>query len=129
MEHDTHAPLRNAFALFNGIRATSSAPDHGEAVLTLGPDSLNPYGLLHGGAYYTMADCACGIACRTDGRDYVTIHGGLNFIRSVRSGTVTARAVIRHRGHSTCQADVEITDENDTLLATGDFIFFCIGKH
>ncbi len=129
MEDTTHTLRPNAFALHNGIRAHAMGPDRGEAELTLGPDSLNPYGLLHGGAYYTMADCACGYACRTDGRNYVTIHGGLNFIRSARSGTVTARAVIRHRGRSTCQADVEITDEAGTLLATGDFIFFCIDQH
>ena len=128
MENTTNALLPNAFALFNGIHSSSSGPDHGESVLTLGPDSLNPYGLLHGGDYYTMADSACGTACRTDGRNYVTLHGGLNFIRSARSGTVTARAVVRHRGRSTCQADVEITDESGALLATGDFTFFCIGQ-
>lgn len=128
MEKTTQVLHPNAFALFNGIQTSSSSPDHGEAVLTIGPDSLNPYGLLHGGAYYTMADCAGGTACRTDGRNYVTLHGGLNFIRSARSGTVTARAVIRHRGHSTCQADVEITDEHGTLLATGNFTFFCIDQ-
>ena len=54
MENTTNALLPNAFALFNGIHSSSSGPDHGESVLTLGPDSLNPYGLLHGGAYYTM---------------------------------------------------------------------------
>lgn len=129
MEEITHTLLPNAFALFNGIRANSAGPDRGEAVLTVGPDSLNPYGLLHGGAYYTLADCACGYACRTDGRRYVTLHGGLNFIRSARSGTVTAKAAIRHRGRSTCQIDAEITDENGTLLATGNFTFFCIDQH
>ena len=128
MENTTNALLPNAFALFNGIHSSSSGPDHGESVLTLGPDSLNPYGLLHGGAYYTMADSACGTASRTDGRIYGTLDGGLNFIRSARSGTVTARAVVRHRGRSTCQADVEITDESGALLATGDFTFFCIGQ-
>lgn len=126
MENSTPGLLPNAFALFNGIHTSSSQPDHAEAVLTIGPDSLNPYGLLHGGAYYTLADCAGGTACRTDGRKYVTLYGGLSFIRSARSGTVTARAVIRHRGHSTCQVDVEITDEHGTLLATGNFTFFCI---
>ena len=128
MKNSAQGLMPNAFALFNGIHCSSSRPDYGEAVLTVGPDSLHPYGLLHGGAYYTMADCAGGTACRTDGRSYVTLHGGLNFIHSVRSGTVTARAVIRHRGRSTCQADVEITAEDGTLLATGDFTFFCTGQ-
>lgn len=123
-------PLQsNAFALYNGIHCKTTGPDQGEAVLEMGPDSLNLYGLLHGGAYYTLADCACGCACRADGRRYVTLHGGLNFIRSAKRGTVTARAEIRHRGRSTCQISVNITDQQDTLLATGEFTFFCIDQH
>ena len=118
----------NAFAIHNNVIIRQLELGKAEAQLTMGPAHLNPYGKLHGGAYYTLADCAGGTACRTDGRNYVTLHGGLNFIRSARSGTVTARAVVRHRGRSTCQADVEITDESGALLATGDFTFFCIGQ-
>lgn len=127
-EHTPHALLPNAFALSNGIRTSAPSPDHGEAELTLGPNHMNPYGVLHGGVYYTLADCAGGMACRTDGRRYVTLHGGVDFIRSVRSGVVTARASIRHRGRSTCQVSVEITDQTGRLLATGDFTFFCLDQ-
>ena len=71
MKENPQPPLLpNAFALFNGIQISSPGPDHGEAILHIGPNSLNPYGLLHGGAYYTMADCAGGCACRTDGSYY-----------------------------------------------------------
>lgn len=130
MTETTIPPLQpNAFALYNGIRSKATGPNQGEAVLEIGPDSLNPYGLLHGGAYYTLADCASGCACRADGRRYVTLHGGLNFIRSTKSGTVTARAEIRHRGRSTCQISVNITDQQGTLLATGEYTFFCIDQH
>lgn len=82
----------NAFAVYNGITTHQTGDGTAEAILEIGPDSLNPYGLLHGGAYYTLADCAAGSACRTDGRKYVTLHGSLDFIRSARAGQVTARA-------------------------------------
>ena len=87
-ENTSHTLLPNAFALFNGIQTSSPGPDRGESVLHLGPNSLNPYGLLHGGAYYTMADCAGGRACRTDGRYYVTLHGGIDFVHSASAGKV-----------------------------------------
>lgn len=116
----------NAFALYNNIHVRQTGPGAGEASLTMGPNSLNPYGALHGGAYYTLADCAGGVACRTDGRRYVTLHGGINFIRSAREGVVTARASVRHRGRTTCLVEVHITGEDGTLYATGDFTFFCI---
>ncbi len=129
MKEQSQTPLPNAFPLFNGIRFSAVDKNRGEAVLEIGPNSLNPYGLLHGGVYYTMADCAGGAACRTDGRRYVTLHGGIDFIHGVRSGTVTAVAVVRHRGKSTCQVAVDLTDEAGTLLATGDFTFFCLDQH
>lgn len=123
---ETRTPLPNAFAQHNGIRFRLINQDEAEAVLEVGPDSLNPYGLLHGGAYYTMADCAGGCACRSDGRHYVTLHGGMDFIRSAGSGKVIARAKVRHRGNCTSQVAVDIRDEKENLLATGDFTFFCL---
>ena len=54
----------NAFAVYNGITTHQTGDGTAEAILEIGPDSLNPYGLLHGGAYYTLADCAAGSACR-----------------------------------------------------------------
>lgn len=124
---DPSEPLKpNSFAVFNGIKIQSTGENSAQAVLEIGPNSLNPYGLLHGGAYYTLADCACGIACRNDGRKYVTLHGGLDFLRSVKSGTVTAAAVVQHRGRSTCMVSVEITDQSGALLATGSYTFFCV---
>ena len=84
----------NAFALFNGIHTNQTGENVAEAYLEMGPNSLNPYGVLHGGAYYTLADCAAGAACRTDGRKYVTLHGSLDFIRTAKEGRVTARAEV-----------------------------------
>lgn len=126
MIDERYTPLPNAFAKHNGIRVRLTDQQEGEAVLEIGPDSLNPLGKLHGGAYYTLADCAGGCACRADRRRYVTLHGGIDFIRSADHGRVTALATVRHRGGATCQTTVEIRDEAGTLLALGDFTFFCL---
>ena len=40
----------NAFAVYNGITTHQTGDGTAEASLEIGPDSLNPYGLLHGGA-------------------------------------------------------------------------------
>lgn len=118
----------NAFANYNNITVHQLELGKADAQLTVGPNSLNPYGMLHGGAYYTLADCAGGTACRTDGRKYVTLDGTIHFIRSAQQGVVTATAVVRHHGHTTCLVDVEITGEDGTLFATGNFTFFCLSN-
>lgn len=115
----------NAFAVYNGITTHQTGDGTAEAILEIGPDSLNPYGLLHGGAYYTLADCAAGSACRTDGRKYVTLHGSLDFIRSARAGQVTARARVEHRGRTTCLVSITVDDGAGTVYASGRFTFFC----
>ena len=90
--------------------------------------NTQPYGLLHGGAIYTLADNATGAAACSDGRYYVTQTSSLHFLRNVAEGTVYATATIRHRGRATCLTSVDITTETGKLLATGEFTFFCVDK-
>ena len=118
----------NAFGRYNGISVRQAGPGKGEAVMEIGPNSLNPNGQLHGGAIYTLADCAGGTACRTDGRKYVTLDGMIHFIHSTSSGTVTATATVIHHGRTTSLVDIQITGQDGTLLATGNFTFFCLGE-
>lgn len=117
----------HAFMSKNHIHLSAVELDRAVMELTAGPDSLNPYGFVHGGALYTMADCACGAAARTDGRKYVTLSSSFNFLHSGREGdTIRAEAKVRHRGRTTCYMDVELTNEKSVLLASGNFTFFCI---
>ena len=116
----------NDFMRHNGISVKSYQRDCVEVELRIGACSLNPFGILHGGAYYTMADCAAGAAARSNGGRYVTLSGGLNYIKSVSQGTVTAKGSVIHRGSTTCILHVDITDEESAVLAEGDFTMFCI---
>lgn len=118
----------NTFASYNGITIRQMGPGKAEAALTVGPDHRNPYGKLHGGAYYTLADCAAGTACRTDGRKYVTLDGTIHFIRAAEHGVVTASAQVCHCGRTTALAYVNITGEDGTLYATGEYTFFCVAE-
>ena len=116
----------NAFAIYNGITVRQLELGKAEAQLTVGDNHRNPHGKLHGGAYYTLSDCAAGAACRTDGRKYVTLDGMIHFIRAAEHGVVIASAEVIHRGRTTSLVQIEIKGEEGTLYATGDFTFFCI---
>lgn len=114
----------NAFMHYNHIELVSVEQDRAVFSLTIRPESKNPYGMLHGGAIYTLADNATGAAAHTDGRHYVTQTGELHFLRNQSEGTVYAVARVRHRGGTICLTAVDITGENGKLLATGEFTFF-----
>lgn len=124
---ETQARLaRNAFAQYNHMELESVRPDRAVFRLEIRPESQNPYGMVHGGALYTMADNAAGTAAHTDGRAYVTQTSSLHFLRNQAAGTIRAEGRVRHRGKSTCLAEVDIMGRDGTLLATGEFTFFCV---
>lgn len=118
----------NAFTDHNFIRLESAEPDCVVYRLDIRPESRNPFGMVHGGALYTLADDAAGGAAHSDGRHYVTQHGDLHFLDNRARGTIRAAGRVRHRGRSTVLVDVEITDEAGALLATGAFSYFCVDR-
>ena len=118
---------KNLFTEYNHMELETLEPDRAVFRLTIRPESCNPYGIAHGGALYTMADSATGLAVHTDGRAHVTQSGSLHFLGNRGVGTtIRATGVVRHRGRTTTLATVDITDEEGTLLATGEYSYFCI---
>ena len=132
---------KNLFATYNHIEMVMVEEDHAVFRLNIQPESKNSYGMVHGGAIYAMADNATGFAAHTDGRNYVTQTSALHFLRNQATGTVRASAWVRHRGkstvltavditgdggHSACLVAVDILGEDEKLLATGEFTFFCV---
>lgn len=118
----------NLFMAHNHIELEHVEADRAVFKLDIRPESKNPYGMVHGGAIYTMADNAAGYAAHSDGRFYVTSTSSLHFLRNQSEGTVRAVGTVRHRGKSTCLIAVDITGEGGKLLATGEFTFFCVDK-
>lgn len=119
---------KNAFMHHNYIEMVFVETDKAVFRLDIRPESKNPYGMVHGGAIYTLADNATGSAAHSDGRNYVTQTSALHFLRNQSEGTVWAAAAVRHRGKSTCLVAVDITGDGGKLIATGEFTFFCVDK-
>ena len=120
------AAERNAFTVYNHIDVLSVTTEKSVVKLDINPQSKNPYGMVHGGALYSMADNAAGFLVSTDRRKHVTQSGNLHFLGNQSEGTIFATARIRHRGKKTALVTVDITGDNDKLLATGEFTFFCV---
>ena len=118
----------NKFVVHNHIEMVSVKRDEAVFQLNIREESKNSFGMVHGGAIYTLADQATGTAAHTDGRTYVTQTSAMHFLRNQAEGIVTATARVRHRGKTTTLVMVDITAENGKLIATGEFHFFCIDK-
>lgn len=128
LEQRTLARLeKNGFMNYNHIEMEQVERDYAVFRLQVRPENRNVYGMVHGGAIYTLADNATGSAAHTDGRNYMTQSGTLHFLRNQREGIIRAQARVRHRGRSTVLVAVDVVGDDGTLLASGEFSFFCIG--
>jgi 1,4-dihydroxy-2-naphthoyl-CoA hydrolase len=78
-----------------------------------------PAGLIHGGVYAAMAESLAStgtwVAVAEDGNVAMGLSNQTSFLRPITQGTITARAVARHRGRSTWVWEVEVSDDAGRL--------------
>jgi acyl-CoA thioesterase len=100
----------------------------GRAVFALDatPDLLNPHGVLHGGAVYTMVDYSMGAATMDalpDDRICATIEIKISYLSSVTGGTLRAETEIIKRGSSVVFLESRVTDGRGRLVAAASGSF------
>ena len=108
---------RDEFARHCGIELVSLAPGHAVARMTLGPQHLNGYRTVQGGAIFTLADFAFAAASNSHGTVAVAINVSINFLKAATSGALQAdaREVARNPKLGTYQ--VNVTDAEGQLIA------------
>jgi 1,4-dihydroxy-2-naphthoyl-CoA hydrolase len=105
---------------FIGIEFVELGENYIKATMPVDYRTIQPYGLLHGGASCVLAETVGSIASALviDQTKFICV--GLeinaNHIRSTRNGLVTAKAAPLHLGKSTHVWDIRITDANDQLV-------------
>lgn len=86
---------------------------------------LNPYGMIHGGALYSLADITAGTAACTNGHYVTTVSGSMNFMRpAVHTKYVYCTATEIRCGSHLLVYDIKIQDDNDVILQNGSYTFF-----
>lgn len=93
--------------------------------LTIGPEHLNPHGVVHGAVLFAMADTGMGAALyRTLGPDEscATIEIKINFHRSASAGRLSCRSTLVNRGRSVATLESRLTlDDRLVATASGNF--------
>ena len=92
------------------------------------PRHHNPYGIVHGGLLYTMADTAAGYTARRLTKSPVTLNSDFHCISNVPSGVLTTRTEIIKAGKHILLLRVRVLAEGETLLAEGTFTYYSDGK-
>ena len=101
-----------------GIVFTAIGDDHLVATMPVDARTLQPYGLLHGGASVLLAETlgsSAGNLCVGEGEVCVGIEINANHLRGVRTGLVTGTARPLHVGRSTQVWEIRIEDPRGRL--------------
>ena len=111
------------FSYENGIRVTHVEPGLARGVLRAGPNSVNPHGMVHGGAMATLADTVGGCCACSTGGHCVTCSSTLEFLRPAQ-GDLFCEATPKKLGCQLSVIQIVITDTRGKTVATGTFTFF-----
>ncbi len=111
----------SGFAEEIGVEWVNLDPDEARARITIEPRHLQPYGIVHGGVYASLAEsltsAATHGAVREDGMVAMGQANDVTFLRPTGEGHVNAAATPRHRGRTTWVWDVEMTDDEARVCA------------
>ncbi len=110
-----------------GIEISELDDDHALGRMPFKSLYLNPYGSMHGGCLYSLADTVAGSLANSMGGNVMTVEGKLSFLEAAwDTQYVYCLARLRRCGSHLINVDVDITDDNKKLLDCGNFTFFRI---
>jgi uncharacterized protein (TIGR00369 family) len=114
------AHLDRGMATAIGIELTVLTPDKVVATMPVDHRTLQPFGLLHGGASAALAETVASIGAYLnidkERQAAVGVELNANHLRGKRDGVVTATATPIHRGRKIHVWDIRIEDEKNHLI-------------
>ena len=121
---------KDAFSVFNHVSVTKIREDgSSEGELEVHPDSLNLYGIVHGGALAALADTVAGSGVfYATGHYCVTVNYAFNFLRPAMGTNRKIRclATPEKLGRTLCVYHVSLLDDQEVEVANGNFTFFLV---
>lgn len=105
------------FVAHCGIELVSHAPGAAKARLVVTPNHLNALGIVQGGAIFTLADYAFGVA--SNGHDFAAVGVNVNitYMKATSSGVLCAEAREIAMNPKLGTYTVDVTDEKGELIA------------
>ena len=112
------------FMTYNGLYLVDTKENYAKIGVDITDKSLNPYGIVHGGLIYTLADSAMGIALATSGRTGVTLNCSVDYLAPGTGKKLFADTEIVKDGKTIVVFRVKVVNEKDELIATSTGTYF-----
>jgi len=106
-----------------GIRFTQATKDEVSAELVVGPQHLQPLGIVHGGVHAGLVEGVASVGASLNvaeqGRFAVGLDNHTSFLHAVRGGKLVAIGRPVQRGRQTHLWEVNVRDDRGRVVATG----------
>lgn len=113
-----HMMQHDAFSQWLGIEVLQVETGYSKIKMTLRPEMLNGFGIIHGGIAFSLADSAFAFACNNRNNLSVALDTSIVFTKQTLPGDVlTAEAKELHNGRSTGLYHITVTNQNGEQVA------------
>ncbi|MFN8249933.1 MAG: hydroxyphenylacetyl-CoA thioesterase PaaI [Ferruginibacter sp.] len=114
----THMMQNDLFSQWLGIKVLNVKEGYSKITMTVRPEMINGFGIVHGGIAFSLADSAFAFACNNRNILSVALDTAINFTKPVHVGDVlVAEAKELHNGKSTGLYHISITNQHDHMVA------------
>lgn len=114
----THMMEHDLFSQWLGITVLEVREGYSKISMTVRPEMINGFGIVHGGIAFSFSDSAFAFACNNRNNLSVALDTSINFTKPVHVGDVLiAEAKEIHNGKSTGLYHITVTNQNDHIVA------------
>lgn len=105
------------FAVTSGIELVDADLNYAVCRMLITNNHLNAAGAVQGGAIFTLADTAFGMAANTQGKLTVSLNNSISYLKSTRGSALIATAKLVSSTKRICNYEVEVRDDLSELIA------------
>jgi len=101
-----------------GITVLEVREGYSRIQMSIRPEMVNGFGIVHGGVSFSLADSAFAFACNNRNQLSVALDTAINFTHPVQVGDqLTAEATELHHGKTTGLYQISIHNQQQSLVA------------
>lgn len=124
-----HMMKHDLFSQWLGIDVLEIKTGYSKIKMTVRPEMVNGFGIVHGGIAFSLADSAFAFACNNRNNLSVALDTSINFTKPVHVDDVlVAEAREIHNGRSTGLYQIIINNQHDHVVAIFKGTCFRTGK-
>ena len=114
----THMMENDLFSQWLGIEVLEIKDGYSKIKMTVRPEMINGFGIVHGGIAFSLSDSAFAFACNNRNVLSVALDTSINFTKPVHVGDVLiAEANELHNGKSTGLYHITVKNQNEHVVA------------